>query len=86
MVVVAIIALASSIVTLALPDPASTRLEREATRLVAILETARVQARWQGAPVRWVAGRPRQKGDATHEGAANAEDVDVHGCRITGVQ
>lgn len=60
MVVVAIIALASAAVTLALPDPASTRLEREATRLVAILETARVQARSLGAPVRWVPGRPRQ--------------------------
>jgi general secretion pathway protein H len=60
MVVVAIIALASAAVTLALPDTASTRLEREATRLVAILETARVQARSLGTPVRWVPGRPRQ--------------------------
>lgn len=63
MVVVAIIALASAAVTLALPDPAATRLEREATRLVAILETARVQARALGAPVRWVPGRPRQMAD-----------------------
>jgi general secretion pathway protein H len=60
MVVVAIIALASAAVTLALPDQASTRLEREATRLIAILETARVQARSLGTPVRWVPGRPRQ--------------------------
>ena len=60
MVVVAIIALASAAVTLALPDTASTRLEREATRLIAILETARVQARSLGTPVRWVPGRPRQ--------------------------
>lgn len=60
MVVVAIIALASAAVTLALPDPAATRLEREATRLVAVLETARVQARSLGTPVRWVPGRPRQ--------------------------
>jgi general secretion pathway protein H len=60
MVVVAIIALASAAVTLALPDPAATRLEREATRLVAILETARVQARSLGTPVRWLPGRPRQ--------------------------
>ncbi|WP_310463317.1 prepilin-type N-terminal cleavage/methylation domain-containing protein [Sphaerotilus sp.] len=60
MVVVAIIALASAAVTLALPDTASTRLEREATRLIAILETARVQARSLGTPVRWIPGRPRQ--------------------------
>jgi hypothetical protein len=26
-----------------------------------------------------MAGRPRQQGDAAHEGAADAEDVDVHG-------
>jgi general secretion pathway protein H len=60
MVVVAIIALASAAVTLALPDTASTRLEREAMRLIAVLETARVQARSLGTPVRWVPGRPRQ--------------------------
>jgi general secretion pathway protein H len=60
MVVVAIIALASAAVTLALPDQASTRLAREATRLIAILETARLQARSLGTPVRWVPGRPRQ--------------------------
>lgn len=56
MVVVAIIALASAVVSMSLPDPANTRLEREGVRLVAILETARVQARALGAPVRWMPG------------------------------
>ena len=54
--VVAIVALASAVVTLALPDPAATRLEREAARLAAILETARVQARASGTLASWVPG------------------------------
>ena len=74
MVVVAIIALASAAVTLALPDPSTTRLEREATRLVAILETARVQARSLGTPVRWVPGRPRQ----TATDSPDQPGVDFH--------
>lgn len=56
LVVVAIIALASAVVAMALPDPSATRLEREATRLAAILEAARVQARSIGIPVQWAPG------------------------------
>ena len=58
LLVVAIIALASAVAALALPDPAATRLEREAVRLAAILESARVLARAQGVPVRWRPGPP----------------------------
>lgn len=60
LVVVAMIALTVSISSLALPDPASTRLEREAARLVAILESARMQARSGALTVMWV---PQARGD-----------------------
>lgn len=45
MVVVAIIAMATAAVTFALRDDSGTRLEREALRLSAMLESARAQ-RW----------------------------------------
>lgn len=60
MVVVAMIAITVSIVSFAVPDPSSTRLEREAARLVAILESARMQARSGALTVLWV---PQSKGD-----------------------
>jgi len=60
MVVVAMIAITVSVVSFAIPDPSSTRLEREAARLVAILESARMQARSGALTVLWV---PQSKGD-----------------------
>lgn len=60
MVVVAMIAITVSVVSFAVPDPSSTRLEREAARLVAILESARMQARSGALTVLWV---PQSKGD-----------------------
>lgn len=60
MVVVAMIAIVTSVVSFAIPDPASTRLEREAARLVAIMESARMQARSGALTVLWV---PQPKGD-----------------------
>ena len=53
MVVVALIAIASAVVSLALRDPASTRLDHEAARLVALLEAARTEARASGLAARW---------------------------------
>ncbi len=38
MVVVAMIAITTAVVAFAIPDPSSTRLEREAARLIALLE------------------------------------------------
>lgn len=55
-VVVAIVAIASGLITLAIRDPARTRLEQEAVRLVALLETARTEARAGGLEVLWVPG------------------------------
>ena len=53
MVVLAIAALATAGATLALRDSNATRLEREALRLVAMLESARAQSRTSGIPVVW---------------------------------
>ena len=59
LVVVAIIAFATAGVSFALRDTADVRLEREAQRLAALLETARVQSRTTGLAVRW---RPAENG------------------------
>jgi general secretion pathway protein H len=53
MVVVAVIAIAAALMSLAIPDPLSTQLEREAARLAALLESARAEARASGLAVRW---------------------------------
>jgi general secretion pathway protein H len=53
LVVVAIIAFATAGVSLALRDSAAQHLDREATRLAALLEAARAQSRTSGSPVRW---------------------------------
>ena len=63
MVVIALIAIASAMASLALRDPASTRLEQEGARLVALLEAARTEARAAGLTASW---EPR----AAQEGAA----------------
>jgi len=53
LVVLAIIALGSAGVGLALRDSSQTRLEREAQRLGALLEAARARAQVAGVAVRW---------------------------------
>jgi general secretion pathway protein H len=53
MVVIAVIALASAVTSLAMRDPADTQLEREAARLSALLEAARAESRALGLPVVW---------------------------------
>lgn len=56
MVVVTLIAIVSALASLALRDPDSTQLEREATRLAALLESARAESRSLGVEVRWMPG------------------------------
>jgi general secretion pathway protein H len=56
MVVVALIAIASAVVSLSLRDPDATRLEREGARLVALLEAARTEARSLGITASWQPG------------------------------
>lgn len=53
MIVVAMIAIASVAITLALPDPQAAQLEREAERLAALLESGRAEARASGLIVSW---------------------------------
>ena len=53
LVVVALIAIATAVTSLALRDPASTRLEHEGARLVALLEAARTEARAAGLSASW---------------------------------
>jgi len=53
MVVVAIIAIATAVASLALRDPAASKLEHEATRLASLLESARAEARASGVAARW---------------------------------
>jgi general secretion pathway protein H len=53
LVVVALIAIATAIASLALRDPAAAKLENEAARLVALLESARAEARASGLSARW---------------------------------
>src|SRR5947208_7924800 len=53
MVVMAVIAIATAVASLALRDPAASRLEQEATRLASLLESARAEARASGVAARW---------------------------------
>jgi general secretion pathway protein H len=52
--VVALIAIATATISLALRDPASTQLEREAERLAALFESARAESRAAGLDVQWL--------------------------------
>jgi len=54
MVVVTIIAIGTAGVAFAMRDGAQSQLEKEATRLSALLESARAHSRSTGVPVRWV--------------------------------
>ena len=70
MVVVVLIGIASAVASLALRDPASTRLEHEAARLVALLEAARTEARASGLAVYWVPGTAGSATSAPRAGTA----------------
>ena len=53
MVVIALIAIASAMASLAMRDPAATQLKHEGARLVALLEAARTEARAAGLTASW---------------------------------
>jgi general secretion pathway protein H len=55
LLVVALIAIASGLASLALRDSAATRLDQEAVRLAAMLESARADSRAAGVAVSWQA-------------------------------
>ena len=64
LLVVAVIAIASALITLSLRDPAAARLEQEAARLSVLLESARSEARALGVAVSW---RPLPRDSADKE-------------------
>lgn len=76
LIVVALIAIASGVASLALRDPASSRLEREGTRLAALLESARAEARASGLPVSWTPRRlPGDEHDFRFIGLPDASNM-----------
>ena len=64
MVVVALVALTTGLVSLAVRDPQARQLEREAARLVALLESARTEARASSLEARWV---PQRRAEPAEE-------------------
>lgn len=64
LVVVAIVAVASATVALAVRDPQAVQLEREAARLAMLLEAARAESRASGQAVAWAPGAPAREGQA----------------------
>jgi general secretion pathway protein H len=75
MVVVAIIALATAGVSLALRDSAATQLEQEGLRLSALLESARAQSRTSGVPLQWRSTGSGFEFLGAAPAAANARDA-----------
>lgn len=71
LVVIALVALGTTLAGFSLPDPRQGALEREALRLAAMLESARAQSRLQGRPATW---QPRAEGFA-FTGAAPARTI-----------
>ncbi len=68
LVVVALIAITSATISLALRDPMELQLQREAQRLAALLETARAESRASGLAVRWVPKGVKTGDDFRFEG------------------
>ena len=58
MLVMAIVAIATALVSLALRDGSQSRLDEEGARLSALLESARTEARTSGVTVRWMPATP----------------------------
>jgi general secretion pathway protein H len=65
MVVVALVALTTGLVSLAVRDPQSRQLEREAARLVALLESARTEARSSSLEAQW---QPQRRANPAEDG------------------
>ena len=78
MVVLVIVAMGAALVSLAIRDPAETRLENEAARLVALLETARTEARVGGFDVVWVPGTDAQADPFHFSGLPTSMKLPTH--------
>jgi general secretion pathway protein H len=78
MVVISLIAIAAGLISLSLRDPASTQLENEAARLVALLESARAESRASGIPVRWEPHHDAQAEGFEFKGLTNPGEFPQH--------
>ena len=84
LVVLSIIGLAMAGVSLSLRDSSQTQIEREAQRLVAVLEAARAQSRTSGVALVWqptsegFAIRPALSSGITHSGTPNNTPATHH--------
>lgn len=78
MVVVSLIAIAAGLISLSLRDPASTQLENEAARLVALLESARAESRASGVAVRWEPHNEAKTDGFQFKGLTNPSDYPEH--------
>jgi general secretion pathway protein H len=76
LVVIALIAVATGVASLALRDPASTALEREAARLAALLEAARAEARATGVAA-WWEPRTLENGQAVFQFVGLPTEMDL---------
>ncbi|MBL8342796.1 MAG: prepilin-type N-terminal cleavage/methylation domain-containing protein [Rubrivivax sp.] len=82
LVVLVLVAIGAGIVSLALRDPAATKLEEEGARLTALLEAARAESRAAGVPVQWVPAGGEERAAA----AAAADSADeAPGFRFVGL-
>lgn len=68
LVVVALVAITSATISLALRDPTELQLQREAQRLAALLEAARAESRATGLAVRWLPSGAKPGDDFRFEG------------------
>lgn len=78
MVVVSLIAIAAGLISLSLRDPASTQLENEAARLVALLESARAESRASGIAVHWEPHNEARTEGFEFKGLVNAAEFPEH--------
>ena len=74
LVVVLLVGIAAGVAALAIRDPAADRLDREAARLVALLEAGRAEARASGVPVRFEIGDAMSGDDFRFVGLPTRED------------
>jgi general secretion pathway protein H len=78
MVVISLIAIAAGLISLSLRDPASTQLENEAARLVALLESARAESRASGIPVKWEPRTQSEMDGFDFKGLTNPSEFPDH--------
>jgi general secretion pathway protein H len=78
MVVITLIAIAAGLISLSLRDPASTQLENEAARLVALLESARAESRASGIAVKWEPRTQSETDGFDFKGLTNPSEFPDH--------